>query len=80
MPSRVRLLKNAEQAIEVLGGVSEVARLLGKKRTAVANWLHRGLPPEACVELGRRLRQRGYRYDEYHLFKQYKAADDGSKP
>lgn len=78
MPPRV--IKNSEQAIEVLGGVPAVARLLGKKRTAVANWLKRGLPPEACIELGKRLRQRRYKYDEHALFKQYKAADDGSKP
>lgn len=80
MPSRVRRIKNAEHAIEVLGGVTEIAKLLGKKRTAVANWLHRGLPPEACIELGRRLRKLRYEYDEYKLFKQYKATDDEAKP
>ena len=68
MPSRV--VSNAREAIDVLGGVVHVAKLCGVGRNAVSNWYRRGFPPERHAMLGGLLEKAGYRF-EPRLFKQY---------
>ena len=45
-------LKPLEFAIELLGGVSEMARLLSVNPSAIGNWRRRGrVPPDRCMQI-----------------------------
>lgn len=50
----------AEQAIELLGGATAVAKLLGLENPqAVSNWKKRGIPPEHCPAIETAVRTAG---------------------
>lgn len=62
-------INTAREVIEKLGGITEVARLLGLQPSAVGNWYARDFPPETFVALTSLLNQRGL-YAPPSLWKQ----------
>jgi len=72
-------LKNASQAIDVMGGSAAVSRSFDGKmdRRVVANWKTRGFPPEAYAVLVPMLLATGIPFDRYKLFRQYPPAKRG---
>ena len=74
----LRVLHDAREAIDVLGGVVKVAELCGVGRNAVSNWYTRGFPPHKFHVLGPRLRRKGYVFSP-KLFKQTERTRNGGK-
>jgi hypothetical protein len=74
-----RVVHNAAQAIDALGGANFLAELLGIGPNAVRNWYKRGFPPEAYALLAPRLRAAGYKFSD-ELFRQYKVATIAKPP
>jgi DNA-binding transcriptional regulator YdaS (Cro superfamily) len=66
----------AEQAIELLGGATAVAKMLDLRNPqTVSNWKSRGVPPEHCPAIeaavaarGGSLTRRDFRPDDWHRF------------
>jgi len=60
----------AIKAIDALGGPKAVAKLMGIKPNAVANWYKRGFPPHAYAKLAPMLERQGVEFSP-KLFKQH---------
>jgi hypothetical protein len=56
----MKRIGDPDEAIDVLGGTAQVARLLQVGDNVVSNWRTRGFPPRRFVEIGGLLKQRGY--------------------
>lgn len=46
------------QLIEILGGNAKVADFLGVNRSAVSNWLSRGIPADKLMRMAKEARRR----------------------
>lgn len=68
-----RVVHDAKEAIEAIGGVKFVAEMFGFGTSTVYNWYQRGIPPEAHAKLSARLREAGVQYSD-DLFRQYAIA------
>ena len=56
----MKKIGDTDEAIDVLGGTAQMARLLQVGDNVVSNWRSRGFPPKRYEEIGGLLRQRGY--------------------
>jgi DNA-binding transcriptional regulator YdaS (Cro superfamily) len=52
-------VSTASQAIDLLGGTTATARLLGVLPSAVSNWRRKGFPERVHYRVARALEQRG---------------------
>lgn len=51
-------INSPREIIKRLGGITEVARLLGRKPSAVGNWYERGFPPDTYPVLTKILKEK----------------------
>lgn len=65
----LRVVKDAKQAIDILGGVVRVAEICGVGRNAVSNWYRRNIPARHYMHLAPRLRKAGCKFSD-SLFQQ----------
>ncbi len=61
MPKRM-IVASATEAINVLGGTTEVAALFGISYRVVSNWHSRGLPPDTYAVLAPALTAQGCKF------------------
>jgi len=67
-------ITRASQAIDLLGGTAEVAKIFGMSYRVVTNWRARGLPPDTYDVLGKMLRAKRHTFSPL-LFAQKRPAE-----